>query len=149
MQTETTTIGPANQSDVSAILSLLTASGLPTDGFAEHIANTLVARDGGRIVGSAALEIYGTDALLRSVAVDEALRGQGLGISITQATLDLAVTEGVRTVYLLTETGGDFFPRFGFTPTTRVAVPERVRQSVEFTTTCPDTALVLYKHLLP
>jgi phosphinothricin acetyltransferase len=149
MQRETITIGPAKQADLDAILTLLRKSGLPTDGLADHISTTLVARESDRILGSAALEVYGTDVLLRSVAVDEGMRGQGLGIRLTQAALDYATVRGIRNVYLLTETAGEFFPRFGFTPTTREAVPPSVRQSVEFTTACPDTALVMSRPLRP
>ena len=62
-------ITAAQAADMPAILALLERSGLPPDGLREHVATTLVARDGARVVGSAALELYGTGALLRSVAV--------------------------------------------------------------------------------
>jgi amino-acid N-acetyltransferase len=94
-------------------------------------------------VGSAALELYGNAALLRSVAVDQNLRGQGLGQQLTRAALDLAGQHGVETVYLLTETATDFFPRFGFQPIARSAVAPAVQQSVEFTSACPASAAVL------
>src|SRR2546426_10626500 len=41
----------------------------PSAGLEQHVGSTLVARDGDRIVGTAALELYGGSALLRSVAV--------------------------------------------------------------------------------
>src|SRR6266446_423148 len=74
-----TMIGHAHTEDLAAVFGLLEQSGLPKDGLADHVATTLVARDGGRIVGSAALELYGTAALLRSVSVEPERRGQGLG----------------------------------------------------------------------
>ena len=143
----TITIGPARPSDLPAVLALLERSGLPQDGLSEHVATTLVARDGDAIVGSAALEVYGAAALLRSVAVDGALRGQGLGQRLTGAALDLARQLGIATVYLLTETAGDFFPRFGFHPTMRAAVEPAVQQSVEFISACPASAQVLVASL--
>ena len=133
----TITIEAARNSDLRAVLALLERSGLPPDGLSEHMATTLVARDGDAIVGSAALELYGGAALLRSVAVHGALRGQGLGQRLTRAALDLAGQHGITTVYLLTETAGDFFPRFGFHLTERTAVEPAVQQSVEFTSACP------------
>jgi amino-acid N-acetyltransferase len=136
-------IGLARNEDISAVLTLLEQSDLPKDGLAGHWATTLVARDDGRIVGSAALEMYGASALLRSVAVDPALRGQGLGQRLTQAALDLARQGGVTEVYLLTETAGEFFPRFGFRAVDRAQVPEAMRQSVEFTSVCPESALAM------
>jgi len=94
------------------------------------------------IVGCSALEVYGDFALLRSVAVDEYHRGDGLGRDLTRAALDLARQRGVSEIYLLTETAGEFFPRFGFKPTSRADVPATVQESVEFTSACPVSALV-------
>ena len=106
-----------------------------------------MARQEPGVVGTAALELYGDAALLRSVAVATSLRGQGLGAALTVAALDLARRRGVRTVYLLTETAERFFPKFGFTAITRVEVEPGVLQSPEFTTACPTSALVMVKQL--
>ena len=139
----TIAVSAATAADLPEILALLGRSRLPPDGLAEHVASTIVAKDGGRVVGSAALELYGDVGLLRSVAVDEGVRGQGLGRRLTRAALDLARPRGLRTVYLLTETAGGFFPRFGFRPVTRGDVDPAALQSVEFTTLCPASALVM------
>lgn len=133
----------AQLSDLPAILELLARCGLPEAGLSERVATTLVARENGQIIGSAALELYGEAALLRSVAVDASQRGRGLGQDLTQAGLDLARARGVGQVYLLTETAGDFFPRFGFRPITRADVTGPVTQSVEFISACPASALVM------
>jgi amino-acid N-acetyltransferase len=134
------TIRTATADDRPALHTLLTRSRLPLDGFDEHLARTVVAEDAGRVVGCAAIERHGACALLRSVAVDEALRGQGLGQRLTAEALAIARREGLTGVYLLTETASGFFPRLGFLPVTRDEVPEEVRQSVEFTTACPASA---------
>ena len=118
-------------------------SGLPHDGLAEHIDAAVVARAGPAVVGSAALELYGEAALLRSVAVAEALRGQGLGRKLTRAALQLAREQGVQRLYLLTTTAEGYFPSFGFAPVTRAEVDSAVRASAEFTGACPDSATVL------
>ncbi len=140
------TISPALEPDLAAIFDLLEKSHLPTEGLAEHVSSMLIARDRDTIVGCAALEIYGKQALLRSVAVDESIRGQGWGKSLTCAALDLANTLGISEVYLLTETATTFFPRFGFTMIARSDVPANVRQSVEFATACPDSAIAMARH---
>jgi N-acetylglutamate synthase-like GNAT family acetyltransferase len=146
-QLMTITIEAARLADLHAVLALLERSGLPKEGLADHLATTLVARSGDEVVGSAALEVYGAAALLRSVAVDSMLRGEGLGYRLTRAALDLARHRGVATVYLLTETAGDFVPRFGFHPTERAAVDPAVQQSVEFRGACPTSAQVLVASL--
>lgn len=136
-------IEPAAPADLPAVLDLLSASGLPHDGLAEHFDVALVARDGEVVVGSAALELYGEAALLRSVAVTEGLRGQGLGRQLTSAALGLARARGVRRVYLLTTTAEGYFPSFGFAPIARAEVEPAVQTSVEFTGACPAAAAVL------
>jgi amino-acid N-acetyltransferase len=136
-------IAAATAADLPHILALLGRARLPPDGLAEHLASALVARDGDRIIGSVALEVHGQVGLLRSVAVDEAVRGRGLGARLTAAALELARARRLRTIYLLTETAAEFFPRFGFRPVTRADVDPAALQSVEFTTACPDSATVM------
>lgn len=140
-------IQAANSNDLPGILMLLEKSGLPQDGLSDHLATTLVAREDQAIVGSAALELYGTTALLRSVAVADRLRGQGLGQQLTKAALNIAKQQGIAIVYLLTETAGNFFPRFGFRPIARSEVAAAVQASVEGTTACPVTAQAMVSEL--
>lgn len=136
-------IAPATGRDLDPILDLLRGSRLPGAGLADHLASALVARDGDRIVGSAALELYGASALLRSVAVEAGRRGQGLGRQLTQAALALAHGRGVQRVYLLTETAADFFAGLGFAPLDRQAVDPAVQQSIEFRGACPASAVCM------
>jgi amino-acid N-acetyltransferase len=136
-------IGPVRADEVAPLLALLSGAKLPGDGLAEHLATALVARSDGRVVASSALEMYGDSALLRSVAVEESMRGTGLGAAMTSAAIDLARRRGVRRLFLLTETASGFFPKFGFRPIARSEVPEIVRQSVEFGSVCCQTAVVM------
>jgi len=50
-------------------------------------------------------------------------------------------------LYLLTTTAADFFPRCGFRRIARADVAPAVQQSVEFTTACPSSALVMARQL--
>jgi amino-acid N-acetyltransferase len=133
--------------DIAAVLELLNACGLPSAGLADHQATALVARQGSAVVGCAALELYGQHALLRSVAVADGRRGEGLGRRLVEAALALSRQKGVSQLYLLTETAADFFPRFGFRPIAREQVNPAVRRSVEFTEACPESALAMWKPL--
>lgn len=136
-------ITAARRSDWDGIAFLLERGGLPLEGLEEHLATTIVAKDRGRVIGCAGLEVYDTAALLRSVAVEPAHRGEGVGVALTAAAIELARQHRVATLYLLTETAAGFFPRFGFEPTTRDAVPPDVQQSVEFAKLCPASAAVM------
>jgi amino-acid N-acetyltransferase len=133
-------IGRASREDLHQVTELLEDGGLPPDGLEDHLPTILVARLQGRVVGSAALELYGAAALLRSVAVRRDLRGTGLGSRLTEAALQLSRELGAAEAYLLTETADLFFPRFGFRKVPRSQVPSSVRSSVEFTSACPAGA---------
>src|SRR5206468_9945402 len=131
--------------DADAVLALLAEHGLPTAGLREHLGTTVVARRDGRLVGSAALELYADGALLRSVAVKSQEQGRGLGHRLTDAAIALARDVGAPAIYLLTTTADAFFPKFGFERIAPADVPASVQASVEFTSACPSSATVMRK----
>jgi amino-acid N-acetyltransferase len=137
----------AHADDFEAIAGLLRDRQLPVDGLRDHLSTTLVARDGAAIVGSAALEVYEDGALLRSVAVAPGREHGGLGRSLVDAAIDLARAERIHALYLLTTTAERYFPRFGFERIERTGVPPGVQRSVEFTSACPASAIVMRKLL--
>lgn len=135
--------GLATAEDADPIEQLLASHGLPTQGLRDCLPHAIVARADGRVVGCAALEVYPSGVLLRSVAVEDAWRGRGLGQELTEQAFVLARSKGATAAYLLTTTAAEFFPRFGFERIERTAVPEDVRRSVEFTSACPSSAIAM------
>ena len=142
-----TVVDRARAGDAPAIRSLLGRSGLPTAGFGDCGSEVVVARRGTDVVGCAGLDVRSGGALLRSVAVAADCRGHGLGVKLTEAALARARQLAVPAVYLLTTSAERFFPRFGFEPISRDEVPPSVRLSVEFTTACPSSAVVMRARL--
>jgi amino-acid N-acetyltransferase len=140
-------LGCVTVDEIDAVRQLLREQHLPTAGLEAHLATTLVARDGGRLVGSAALEVYPHGALLRSVAVATERQGQGLGRELTEAAVRLAREIQAPAIYLLTTTAQEYFPKFGFEPIERADVPASVRRSIEFISACPSSATVMRKSL--
>lgn len=136
-------VRPATANDLSAIQDLLRQSDLPLDGVKESLSSFLVAERDGRIVGVAGLERCGDYGLLRSAAVDQAWRGQGLGRTLVERVISAAESAGIRALYLLTTTAEDYFPAFGFQKTAREAVPAELQQTAEFTGACPSSATVM------
>jgi amino-acid N-acetyltransferase len=136
-------IRSATDSDLSAVESLLAASDLPTDGVRDNFSSFLVADDNGAIAGAIGLEKYGPVALLRSAVVAPDRRGSGVGRRLVEQLLQRAEEAGVDDLYLLTTTAEKYFPKFGFTRTTRSAVPDSLKSSAEFRGACPDTAIVM------
>ena len=137
----------AQPEDIASVLSLLERHGLPLDGADAMGDAVVVARLDGRVVGAAGLERYADGALLRSVVMDASAQGHGLGQRLTEAAVALARDLCMPSVFLLTTTADGFFPRFGFERIGRADVPESVRQSVEFRSACPASAIVMRKLL--
>ena len=140
-------IDAATLADLDPVNRLLQETHLPLDGLTDHLATTLVARENGRIVGSAALEIYADGVLLRSVAVVPSLQRRGLGHELADAAFQLARDIGAPAIYLLTTTAEQYFPRFGFVRIERMEVPDSVKASIEFRSACPASATVMRKSL--
>jgi amino-acid N-acetyltransferase len=138
----------ATARDREQVHALLAACALPVAGVDETtLGRFIVAERAGAIVGVAGLELYGSDALLRSVAVSPTLRQAGLGGALAERLLGQAASLGVRRVYLLTTTAESFFARRGFTRTDRSAVGADLLDSVEFRDACPSTATVMVREL--
>jgi amino-acid N-acetyltransferase len=140
-------IRPARPEDLADATALLAESRLPLAGFAEHLGDALVATRGGRVVGVVELELYGRDALLRSLVVSPTERGARLGERLAAGALRMAGDRGVGDVYLLTETAEGFFPRFGFAKSNRAGAPAAVRESVEFRLACPESAVMMHARI--
>jgi amino-acid N-acetyltransferase len=93
------------------------------------------------------MEHYGTVGLLRSVAVDPARRGTGLGGSLVEYVLGRAGAAGINDVFLLTTTAERYFPRHGFAVASREAVPAALAASEEFRGACPASAVLMRRRL--
>jgi amino-acid N-acetyltransferase len=126
--------------------SLVSACGLPRGGL-DDAELWCVKEEGGRILGVAGLETWGSQGLLRSVAVDEGRRKGGVGTSLVRQVIVEARKKRLREVYLITETAPLFFERLGFGAIDRSQVTGDVLNSVEFKVACSETAPVMRKDL--
>lgn len=138
-------IRPASADDLPGVEGLLVASGLPTAGVAGTLGGFLVATHDGTIVGVVGVEQCCGYGLLRSTAVDARWRGRGLGRQLVERAIAGAESQGLHALYLLTTTAERYFPSFGFSVTTRDEVPEVVRDTVEFRSACPASAVVMVR----
>jgi amino-acid N-acetyltransferase len=80
----------------------------------ESVQEFMVAEMSGKIVGCGAVHVLWEDlAEVRSVAVDQSIRGQGIGHGLLEALIKKASEIGVKRIFCLTfET--EFFGRHGF-----------------------------------
>src|ERR1700722_13452041 len=89
----------------SAAVALLAAEGLPVQDLTdEHLEHFFYAGPDESPTALVGLEMYGADALLRSLVVDADARTKGLGCALVRHAEDYASAHGVQALYLLTTT---------------------------------------------
>lgn len=142
-ESKAATIRHAEAADIRAIERLLMDNHLPILGIHEALGTFLVAVVGGELVGVAGLEIRGSHALLRSVAVRDEWRSRGVGRDLVHAAIADAETHGLEALYLLTTTAERYFPSFGFQVVEREQVPQEIQTSGEYRVACPTSATVM------
>ena len=114
-------IRPARTSDIKGIRQLIDSYApqgrllsKETVTLYESVQEFTVAVEGDEVVGCGALHVLWEDlAEVRTVAVSESLRGQGVGHKILDSIIDRAHNIGVKRIFCLTfET--EFFGKHGF-----------------------------------
>ena len=104
-------------------------------------------RDGGRLVGVVGVELYGSDGLLRSLAVAPAHRNSGLGATLVSNAETWAAEQGVEILYLLTTTAAQFFARRGYEAVPRSEAPDAIAATAQFSDICPASSTFMRKVL--
>ena len=110
---------------------------------------TLATTGSGKIVGAAGVEVYGSEALLRSVVVSSEMRGNGLGRRLTEDRLRWAADHGITEVYLLTTDADLYWKERGFRVVERADAPSGVRSSKQWAGGCSSTAIAMKKKVEP
>jgi amino-acid N-acetyltransferase len=135
--------------DLAAVTALLKGAGLPTDDLASAPDLHLwVLEAEGDVVGVIGIERFGASALLRSLAIAPNYRRRGLGKHLVEQLERDVQLKGVEQLILLTETAESFFRRIGYEVIDRLYVPEEVKQSSEFRSLCPASAVCMTKSVL-
>ena len=98
--------------------------------------------------GVIGLELHGSEALLRSLAVTADARSSGCGGALIAELEAFARSKGVNELYLLTETAESYFASRGYRSVERGSVADSIRQTREFSSLCPADAAVMKKSLV-
>lgn len=141
----TYTLVPATDSYRRSALTILEESDLPVADLDEEKPLFVLVGDNSEVVGTGGLEIFGQDALIRSISIKKGMQGRGLGKKLVTELEKIAVSKGIRTLYLLTTTAKDFFQREGYHVIERSEAPKTLQESSEFSSVCPSTATVMKK----
>jgi amino-acid N-acetyltransferase len=132
----------------STAVALLQAQGLPVSDITdEHLEHFFFVGSDGSPSGLVGLEIYGSDALLRSLVVAETARTQGVGAALVQHAEDYAVSHHVDAIYLLTTTAEPFFEHRGYRRIDRSEAPQTIQSTAEFASICPASSAFMIKRL--
>jgi amino-acid N-acetyltransferase len=140
---------PVDVAEIHALISHYVEAGilLPRDvsDIQKHLAGFLVLADGDRVLGCVSLEIYHPAlAEIRSLAVQPARVGRGLGARLVKSALDLADRRRISRVFALTSSP-EFFLRQGFERSTRHSLHEKIDRDCihcEKARTCRLSAVV-------
>ncbi len=134
-----------DSSDIERMAALLEESGLPTEDLRSvpRLDIWLLEGDTGNLVGTIALERYGSEGLLRSLAIAPDYRNRGLARRLVAKLEEDACDDGVELLVLLTQTAESFFQKLGYSNTDRSEISESVKQSAEFKSLCPASARCL------
>lgn len=140
--------GPLTAEDFHRLADWLEGEALPSADLGEPGVRLFAFRDGDTALGYAGLEVYGTDALLRSVVVDPARRRAGVGRGIVEATLAEARRLGATRAFLLTTTARSYFERLGFAAVDRSSAPETILSTRQAAGLCPSSAPLMARTLV-
>ncbi|WGY70482.1 GNAT family N-acetyltransferase [Burkholderia cepacia] len=130
-------------SNLTSIEALLRASDLPVAGVADHLPNFIVAVDADGMTACGGIEYHGNFALIRSIAVAEGARGNGLGKAVVSRLLDACRGRAVEAIVLRTTTAETYFARLGFVRIALGDVPGPLLSSGQFAGVCPASATVM------
>ena len=138
----------AHTDDMLHVKQLLAECALPYEDITPaDLQHYLVGRHQTNLVSVIGLELLGSFALLRSLAVQIETRGQNVASQLTKQAEAYARSHKVRSLYLLTTTAEGFFTKQGYHTMDRNAVPVVVRETTEFRSICPSTAKYMVKNL--
>ncbi len=122
---------PARIRDIPPIKKILSDLDLLTIGVSTESADRfLVLRNETGFVGCVGLEVFGEDAILRSLAVKKSARGVGYGWLLADTIIAEAKHRGVKQLYLVTQTAKDYFAeKHGFRIIEAATASPAVRES--------------------
>ena len=137
----------AKPEDLEEVRDLLKSANLPFEDIENGIGHFLLAKNDEHLIGCVGLQLCGHDALLRSLAVSTNERNHGLGKILMQEILEYASRLNLRNIYLFTKTKESFFEKHGFINANRSEAPHEIRETSQYSSICPSTAIFMWKQL--
>lgn len=142
------TFQSASRKDWPAIRLLLSSQGLPLEGAYAHLQHFQINLFNDELIACGGLEVYGQDALLRSIAVKPAAQGQGCGQQLVTHLIEAARATGIKRLYLLTTNARQYFQQFGFRDIPASKLPVGLQASSQLQGACPASAIAMQLKLV-
>jgi len=136
-----------NTKEFDSTFSLLEESKLDSSDLKQPNVRLFSLNDNDKLVGVGGLEIMGSVALLRSVAVKPDVRGKGIGKELVAQIEQVAKHSGIKALYLLTKTAANFFQTIGHQRIERNNFAESLKRTAQFTGLCPVSAVCMIKEI--
>ena len=128
----------ATADDLTKVQELLVSRGLPTAGVENNIIHFLLATSkNNELLAVIGMERAGSNGLLRSLVTDPNFCKRGIAAELVNSVLAVARKQGVKNLYLMTQTAEKYMKRFGFKTIERQKIPENLLKQSELTTVCP------------
>ena len=140
------TINEVTENNFFKVVALLKQNNLPTEDISE-VTKLFSVLDNDRVIATIGIELYSKIGLLRSFAVDEEYRSNGIGKQLVTFIEDFARQNRMQEMVLLTTTASDYFAKRNYQTIDRENIPLEIKNSSEFKSTCPSSAIVMKKFL--
>jgi amino-acid N-acetyltransferase len=126
--------------DMAVVIRLLEINQLPFSDINAGVVTFMVAKKDNTLIGCIGLERHGDHGLLRSFAVVDGFRNQGIGRVLYNGILKYALQFHIKSLHLLTNTAAEYFTKQGFVISDRKNAPYEITETDEFKKLCPASS---------
>ncbi len=134
-----------DSNEILKVAELLQSFNLPTLDIEIAPIHFYEIKEGSELIGVGGIEIYGQNAILRSLAIHKAYHNKGYGKLVTSFLEQTAQKNGIEKLFLLTTTAEIFFKKNGYKLIARDKCPPEILSSGEFSRLCPGSAILWSK----
>ncbi|PTB96968.1 GNAT family N-acetyltransferase [Marivirga lumbricoides] len=138
---------PIKQDNLASISNLLQENKLPYEDLLSSQVIFITRKSREQLIACIGIEQYGSDALLRSFAVDDSYKSKGIGTELLHELLNKCKEEGIKTLHLLTTTAAEYFEKKGFLRAERLSAPIAISHSKEFSELCPSSSVYMRRDI--
>lgn len=142
-------IQPCTTADTAQLCSLLETASLPTEDIQitkRKLFWKVIVQ--GNLIATIGLELVTPSiGLLRSLCVKNEYRGHGYAQELVKRVESEAHTLKIEQLFLLTTTAKAYFLKYDYVEVKRDIVPEEIKQSSQFSSLCPSSAIIMKKDI--